>query len=91
MATIRKTISFTDQHDAWIKARIASGDYASDSEYVRDLIRRDQQEHEKYVTLKAALTEGLESGISKRGVRDIMQDVEKKLRDNGTLPPHAES
>ena len=91
MATIRKTISFTDQHDAWIKARIASGDYASDSEYVRDLIRRDQQEHEKYVTLKAALTEGLESGISKRGVRDIMQDVEKKLRGNGTLPPHAES
>lgn len=86
MAIVRKTISFTDQHDAWIKSRIASGDYASDSEYVRDLIRRDQQEHEKYMALKNALMDGLESGVSERGVRDIMQDVEKKLRDDGKLP-----
>lgn len=86
MATVRKTISFTDQHEAWIKARIASGDYASDSEYVRDLIRRDQQENEKFKTLKAAIVEGLESGKSSRGVKDIMQDVEQRLIDNGTLP-----
>lgn len=86
MATVRKTISFTDQHEAWIKARIASGDYASDSEYVRDLIRRDQQENEKFQTLKAAIVEGLESGKSSRGVKDIMRDVERRLRDNGTLP-----
>ena len=91
MATIRKTISFTDQHDAWIKTRIASGDYASDSEYVRDLIRRDQQEHERYIALKTALTEGLESGISERNVQDIMRDVERKLRDNGKLPPDTQS
>lgn len=86
MTTVRKTISFTDQHEAWIKARIASGDYATDSEYVRDLIRRDQQENEKFQTLKAAIVEGLESGKSSRGVKDIMQDVEQRLRDNGTLP-----
>jgi len=86
MATVRKTISFTAQHEAWIKARIASGDYASDSEYVRDLIRRDQQENEKFQKLKAAIVEGLESGKSNRGVKDIMQDVEQRLRDNGTLP-----
>lgn len=86
MATVRKTISFTDQHDAWIKFRISSGDYASDSEYVRDLIRRDQQEYDKYMSLKAALTEGLESGVSERSVKDIMRDVERKLRDNGQLP-----
>ncbi len=90
MATVRKTISFTGQHDAWIKARIAAGDYASDSEYVRDLIRRDQQENEKYLALKAAIVEGLKSGISDRGVKDIMQDVEQRLRANGTLPPKQE-
>ena len=86
MATIRKTISFTDQHDAWIKARIAS-----DSEYVRDLIRRDQQEHERYMALKTALTEGLESGISERNVQDIMREVERKLRDHGKLPSDTQS
>ena len=28
--------------DAWVKARIATGDYTNDSEYIRALIRRDQ-------------------------------------------------
>lgn len=87
MTTVRKTISFTDQHDAWIKARIASGDYASDSEYVRDLVRRDKLENEKLFVIKEAIFEGLESGVSERNVHDIMQDVEKRLRANGNLPP----
>ena len=42
MATTRKTITLTDQQDAWVKARIVSGDYTNDSEYFRDLIRHDQ-------------------------------------------------
>ena len=91
MSTVRKTISFTSQHDAWIKARIASGDYANDSEYVRDLIRRDQQESEKFQALKTAIQEGLDSGISSRSVKDIMRDVEERLRVDGKLPPHQES
>jgi len=39
MGTTRKTITLTDQQDEWIKARIASGDFTNDSEYIRDLIR----------------------------------------------------
>ncbi len=88
MPTVRKTISFTGQHDAWIKARLASGDYASDSEYVRDLIRRDQQENEQFQSLKIAIKEGMASGISDRSVKDIMQDVEQRLRADGKLPPN---
>lgn len=85
MTTIRKTISFTPQHDAWIKARINSGEYASDSEYIRDLIRRDQQANERFQVLKTAIQEGLDSGVSNRQVTDIMQDVEKNLREDGKL------
>jgi antitoxin ParD1/3/4 len=84
--TVRKTISLTDQHDTWIKVPIASGDYASDSEYVRDLIRRDKQECEKFQTLKKAIQDGLDSGISDRNVKDIMVDVEQRLKVNGKLP-----
>jgi antitoxin ParD1/3/4 len=84
--TVRKTISFTDQHDTWIKTRIASGDYASDSEYVRDLIRRDKQESEKFQTLKKAIQDGLDSGISDKNVKDIIVDVEQRLKANGRLP-----
>jgi antitoxin ParD1/3/4 len=84
--TVRKTISFTDQHDTWIKARIASGDYASDSEYIRDLIRRDKQVSEKFQKLKKAIQDGLDSGISDRNVKDVMVDVEQRLKANGKLP-----
>jgi antitoxin ParD1/3/4 len=84
--TVRKTISFTDQHDRWIKARIASGDYASDSEYIRDLIRRDKQVSEKFQKLKKAIQDGLDSGISDRNVKDVMVDVEQRLKANGKLP-----
>ncbi len=88
MPTVRKTISFTDQHDTWIKSRIESGNYASDSEYIRDLIRKDQHENEKLQALKEAIQDGLNSGISSRGVKDIMQAVERQLRSDGKLPPN---
>ena len=43
MGTVRKTITLTDQQDRWIKAQIIAGHYTNDSEYIRDLIRREQE------------------------------------------------
>jgi putative addiction module CopG family antidote len=43
MATVRKTITLTDQQDDWIKAQVEGGHYTNDSEYIRDLIRREQE------------------------------------------------
>ena len=85
MATIRKTITLTDQQDRWIKARIAAGGFTNDSEYIRDLIRRDQEQSAKYRALEAAIREGIESGVSDRTVPDIMEDVEDRLRADGRL------
>ena len=59
MATTRKTITLSDQQDAWVKGRVASGDYTNDSEYFRDLIRRDQEQNAKFQTLKAAIQMGI--------------------------------
>ena len=36
MSMIKKTITVTDQQEAWIKSRIASGHYGNDSEFIRD-------------------------------------------------------
>jgi len=85
MAMVRKTITFTEQQDSWVKSRICCGDYASDSEYVRDLIRRDQQSNDKFYSLKVAIEEGLSSGVSDKNVIDIMKDVETRLKANGQL------
>lgn len=83
--TIRKTITLTDKQDEWVKARIASGSYTNDSEYFRDLIRRDQEQNEKFRALKRAIQEGLDSGVSNKTLPQIMKEVEARLKANGRL------
>jgi antitoxin ParD1/3/4 len=80
MATRRKTITLSEQQDAWVKTRIENGDYTNDSEYFRDLIRRDQEQNSRLVALKRAIQEGLDSGISKRTVRDAWTEAERRYR-----------
>ena len=62
MGTTRKTITLTVQQDNWIKAQIADGQFTNDSEYIRDLIRRDQASQADLEAIRAALIEGEESG-----------------------------
>jgi len=75
MATVRKTVTVTDAQDDWIKAQVANGDFTNDSEYFRDLIRRDQ---EKERALKAAIDEGLASGPTGRSLDDIWTEAEAR-------------
>lgn len=65
MATVRKTITLTDKQDSWIKAQIDAGHYTNDSEYIRDLIRREQERSAETEALRAALIEGEASGEAK--------------------------
>jgi antitoxin ParD1/3/4 len=62
MGITRKTITVTDQQDAWIKARIEAGGFTNDSEYIRDLIRRDQARDAELMAIHAALEVGERSG-----------------------------
>ena len=74
----RKTITVTEQQDAWIKSQIDSGKYGNDSEYLRELIRLDQEHKQKIAVLRSALTQGEKSGISKRSMVDIIMDAKKR-------------
>lgn len=62
MSTTRKTITVTDKQDGWIKLQIATGEYTNDSEYIRDLIRRDQATKANIEAIRASLIEGEQSG-----------------------------
>jgi antitoxin ParD1/3/4 len=62
MSTVRKTITLTIQQDAWIKAQIGAGGFTNDSEYVRDLIRREQERSAESEAIRRALIEGEASG-----------------------------
>ena len=85
MSTIRKTVTFTQQQDQWIKAQVRVGSYTNDSEYLRDLIRRDQAQNARFLAAKAAILDGLDSAISDKSVPDIMKEVEERMRANGRL------
>ena len=76
MSTVRKTFTLTDAQDKWIRSHVANGDYTNDSEYVRDLIRREQ---ERERVLVAAIEEGLASGVSSRDIDDIWAEAERRL------------
>lgn len=78
MKTVRKTITLTDKQDEWVKARIEGGDYTNDSEYFRDLVRRDQEQGAKLQALRAAIQEGLASGVSPRTVNEIWDEAERR-------------
>ncbi|MDP3664566.1 MAG: type II toxin-antitoxin system ParD family antitoxin [Nitrosomonas sp.] len=81
MGTIRKTITLTDKQDQWIKAQIAAGEFTNDSEYIRDLVRRDQEQNAQYMALKQAIQEGLDSGVSNKTVGEIWEEAEQRSKN----------
>jgi antitoxin ParD1/3/4 len=70
----------TDAQDDWIKAQVANGDFTNDSEYFRDLIRRD---HEKERAVKAAIDKGMARGPSGCGVDAIWAEAEARYLASG--------
>ena len=78
MALVKKSITVTDRQEQWIRAQIASGEYGNDSEYFRDLIRRDQEKNTQIRASKEAIQEGLESGVSDKTVKEIWAEAEQR-------------
>jgi len=60
MATMN--VSLPDKMKAWVERQAEHGRYSNASDYVRDLIRRDQDRRAAFEALQAAITEGVESG-----------------------------
>ena len=80
MALVKKSITVTDRQEQWIRAQIANGEYGNDSEYVRDLIRRDQEQNAQFRALKEAIQDGLKSGVSDKTVKEVWAEAEQRYR-----------
>lgn len=61
MATMN--VSLPAPMKEWVEAQARTGRYSNASDYVRDLIRRDQERVAKLAQLQRLVTEGVESGI----------------------------
>jgi antitoxin ParD1/3/4 len=60
MATMN--VSLPDALKAFVEGQVETGRYANASDYVRDLIRRDQERAQKLAAMQALVDEGLASG-----------------------------
>ena len=81
MSMTRKTITITDQMNDWVKLQIDSGRFGNDSEYIRDLLRRDQMRREAEWKLGEIIDAAEASGLSDRTARQIWDDAERNSAD----------
>ena len=72
MATMN--VSLPDPMKSWVERQVSTGHYSNASDYVRDLIRRDQAQAAKIAEMQRLVTEGLDSGVSDQSMADILKD-----------------
>ena len=84
MSMVKKSISLTDQQNAWIRAQIESGHFGNESEVIRELIRerqtRERETPAEIEAIRAALIEGEQSGFSDRSVDEIWREARRRHR-----------
>jgi antitoxin ParD1/3/4 len=80
MATMN--ISLSDPMRDWVQTQIQAGHYSSSSDYVRDLIRQDQERKDNLKRLQQAISEGLESGVAESfDLKDFLKEMKAKHVD----------
>lgn len=82
MATMN--VSLPETMKNWVEAQARTGRYSNASDYVRDLIRRDQERADKLAELQRLIDEGLASGVSSRSMDEVLQEA----RTRAGVTPH---
>lgn len=84
---IRKTISIPEPMAAFIKGRLKSGLYGNDSEYFRELVRRDQERQNQQAS-KAAfenmIQESIASGHTDMTLDEIIIEAQSRAKADET-------
>jgi antitoxin ParD1/3/4 len=69
MATMN--VSLPDPMKDWVESQARTGRYSNASDYVRDLIRRDQARADKIAAMQRFVHEGLKSGVGDRSKDEL--------------------
>jgi antitoxin ParD1/3/4 len=76
MATMN--ISLPEAMKGWVEAQAETGKYSNSSDFIRDLIRREQERAEKIARMQALVDEARSGGVSHNMPEDIRQRVLKR-------------
>ena len=80
MATMN--VSLPDAMKDWVEGQTQSGRYSNPIDYVRDLIRRDQERANKIAAMQRLIDEAEEGGVSAKGVRQIFDEAIARNKRN---------
>lgn len=69
MATMN--VSLPQPMKKWVESQAGTGRYANASDYVRDLIRKDQERSDKIAVMQRLVSEGLDSGVGQRSADEL--------------------
>lgn len=78
MATMN--VSLPEAMKKWVEEQARSERYSNSSDYVRDLIRRDQEQTAKIAHIQMLVTEGIESGKGNRSMSDLKATAKKLIQ-----------
>jgi antitoxin ParD1/3/4 len=78
MATMN--VSLPDPMKEWVEAQVRDGKYGNASDYVRDLIRHDQERADAREKLQRMVDEGLASGLVEMTREELLARMRDKAR-----------
>lgn len=76
MATMN--VSLPDEMKLWVEERAQTGRFSNSSDYVRDLIRKDQERTEAIAHIQKLLDDGRASGISTLSREELLQEAKRR-------------
>jgi len=77
MATMN--VSLPETMKSWVESNARSGRYSNSSDYVRDLIRRDQDRAALIANMQEKVTEGINSGAGKHSMDELRGIAQKRI------------
>ncbi|MCM2473703.1 type II toxin-antitoxin system ParD family antitoxin [Rhizobium sp. CG5] len=75
---VTMNISLPDQMKQWVERQTEGGRYGNASDYVRDLIRRDQERVIGLSELQRLIDEGIASGIGTRSLDELLSEARRR-------------
>lgn len=76
MATMN--VSLPDEMKEWVERQAATGHYSNVSDYVRDVLRREQG---LVARLQGVVDEALASGLVDMNPRELLDDIKRSNRE----------
>jgi len=89
MPMVKKSITVTDQQESWIQAQMATGQYATDSELIREALREKEMRTAEIEQIRAKLIAAeqsvKENGWVEKTPDEMLAGIKDKARADGKI------